>query len=134
MMKINITTTKDKELVDITDGINEMLAQSKKRNGLCHLFLPHSTAGLTTALISPENELDLIDAFDVVLPHVSSQSHKYEHSHIISRLPDHIISSFLGTSLAIPFENGKLALGEFQAVVLVELNGPRKRTVLLYYD
>lgn len=134
MEKINITTTKDKEVVDITDKINEVLAKSKTKDGLCHLFLPHSTAGLTTALISPDSELDLIDAFDVAVPHITNQIHKHEHSHIVSRLPDHIISSFLGTSLAIPFENGKLALGEFQAVVLVELNGPRKRTVMVSYD
>ncbi|MEK7605910.1 MAG: secondary thiamine-phosphate synthase enzyme YjbQ [Patescibacteria group bacterium] len=134
MKKISVTTTKDKEVVDITDEINTVLTKSKTKDGLCHLFLPHSTAGLTTALISSENELDLIGVFDIALPHITNQRHEHEHSHIMSRLPDHIISSFLGTSLAIPIKNGVLALGEFQRVVLVELNGPRKRTVMLYYD
>lgn len=132
--KINITTTKGKEVVDITDKINKALTKSKARHGLCHLFLPHSTIGLTTAIISPEKELDLIDMFELPLQHVINQRQKHEHSHVTSRLPDHIISSFLGTSLAIPVVNGKLALGEFQRVILVELNGPRKRTVMLYYD
>lgn len=134
MEKINITTTKDKEIVDITDELNTTLVKNKTKDGLCHLFLPHSTAGLTTALINPERELDLIDAFDVALPHVTDPRQKHEHSHIAARLPDHIISSFLGTSLAIPIVDGKLALGEFQRVVLVELNGPRKRDVYVNYD
>lgn len=65
MKKISITTTKDKQVVDITDKINNELVKSKTKDGLCHLFLPHSTAGLTTALISAESELDLIDAFNI---------------------------------------------------------------------
>ncbi len=133
MEKINITTTKDKEIFDITDAINKVLVKSKRKEGLCHLFLPHSTAGLTTALISSERELDLIDAFDVALPHFTEFGRKHEHSHLKTRLPDHIISSFLGTSLTIPIVNGELAIGEFQRVVLVELNGPRKRTVTVNY-
>ena len=95
--------------------------------------MPHSTAGLTTGYLHADKELDLIDALDVVLPHHAIVGRRYEHSHIASRLPDHIISSFLGISLAIPIVDGKLALGEFQRIVLVELNGPRKRTVVLHY-
>lgn len=134
MKKISITTRKAKELVDITDNVNKELGKSKKISGLCHLFLPHSTAGLTTAFISTEKELELIDAFEVSVPHFINATKKYEHSHMRSSLPDHIISSFLGTSLALPIIDRKLALGEFQRVVLVELNGPRTRTVMLYYD
>lgn len=134
MEKITITTSKKKQIVDITDKINKVLVKSKAKDGLCHLFLPHSTAGLTTACLRADKELDLIDALDVVLPHHTIMGSRYEHSHIPSRLPDHIISSFFGTSLAIPVASGKLALGEFQRIVFVELNGPRKRTVLLYYD
>lgn len=134
MKKINIATVKDKEVVDITDKVNDLLSKSRVKSGLCHLFLPHSTAGLTTAFVSPEKELELIDTLDVVIPHFIDPTKKHEHSHVASRLPDHVVSSFLGTSIAIPVADGRLALGEFQRAVLVELNGPRKRTVVLYYD
>lgn len=134
MEKIYVESKKNKEILDITDKVNEIIKESKKENGLCHLFLPHSTAGLTTSLIQPENGLDLIDAFDVMLPITTDGSNKHLHSHITSRLPDHVISSFLGISLVIPIENEKLALGEFQRIILVELNGPRKRTVVVYYE
>lgn len=134
MKKLSITTTKNKEVVDITDKINKLLVENQAKDGLCHLFVPHSTVGLTTAFVSPENELDLIDSFDIVMPHILSPTRKHEHSHIASHLPDHVVSSFLGSSLVIPVVDGKLALGEFQRAVLVELNGPRKRTVVLYYD
>lgn len=134
MEKIGITTTKDREIVDITDEINKFLTRNNKKNGLCHLFLPHSTAGLTTAFIGSENELDLIDAFSVTMPHLSDPLRKHEHSHITSRLPAHIISSFLGTSMTVPVDAGGLALGEFQRLVLVELNGPRKRTVFINFN
>ncbi len=134
MEKIYINTTKNKEVVDITDHVNKIIAGKKKKEGICHLFLPHSTAGLTTAIVNQNSELDLIDAFDVALPHFREFGRRYEHSHIYTRLPDHIVSSFLGTSLAIPVIDRKLALGEFQRVVLVELNGPRKRTLWIHYD
>ncbi len=134
MEKISITTSKKKQIVDITDKINRVLAKNKIKTGLCHLFLPHSTAGLTTAYLQADKELDLIDALDVVLPHHTIVGRRYEHSHIPGRLPDHVISSFLGPSLAIPIVDGKLALGEFQRAILLELNGPKKRTIMLYYD
>lgn len=134
MEKIYIHTTKNKEVVDVTDSINKILASKKKEEGICHLFLPHSTAGLTTAIVNPNSELDLIDAFDIALPHFREFGQRYAHSHIYTRLPDHIVSSFLGTSLAIPVINKKPVLGEFQRVVLVELNGPRKRTLWIHYE
>lgn len=135
MKDITVKTKKRKELVDITEKIYEVLAKDKiAEKKLCHLFLPHSTAGLTTAYLSSESELSLIDAFDVILPHPGSPLQKHNHSHILGTLPDHIIASFLGPSLTIPIIAGKLALGEFQRIVIVELNGPRERTVLLNYD
>lgn len=134
MKKLSITTKKGKGIVDITDRINELLTKTHIKKGFCHLFLPHSTAGLTTAYLSPQSELDLIDAFDVMIPHFTQPRQKYEHSHIVGHLPDHIIASFLGASLAIPIQNGQLLLGNYQRVVVVELNGPKKRKVLISFD
>ncbi|GIW61477.1 MAG: hypothetical protein KatS3mg089_0329 [Patescibacteria group bacterium] len=113
MEKIYIHTTKNKEVVDVTDHINKILA-GKKREGICHLFLPHSTAGLTTAIDNNNYELDLIDAFNIALPHFKEFGQRYTQSHIYNRLPDHIISSFLGTSLSVPVIGKKSALSEFQ--------------------
>lgn len=133
--KITIKTKNKKELVDITDELYKIIDKDKTgRAKLCHIFLPHSTAGLTTAYLNPESELDLIDAFDVIIPHTINPLQKHDHSHALGTLPDHIVASFLGTSLTIPIVDGKLALGGFQRVVVVELNGPRERTVMVSCD
>ncbi len=112
--------------------MNALLKTHPTKNGLCHLFLTHTTAGLTTAYLNPESELDLIGAFDVPVPRFNEVQSKHEHTHFISHLPDHIIASFLGASLAIPIKRGKLLLGDLQRVVLVELNGPKEREIIMH--
>lgn len=122
-MKIVVKTAKEKEVVDITDLINEKLP---KKNGVCHLFLTHTTAALTTADLDPGTDLDLLDAFEKIVPKLN-----FRHPHDPKHVPDHILSSLIGTSLSIPFENGKLKLGTWQRVVLIEFSGPREREIVL---
>jgi len=68
--------------------------------------------------------------FTVAVPKDETPRLKHEHSHLAMHMPAHFIASFLGPSLVLPYEKGKLVLGEYQRVVLVELNGPDKREVL----
>ncbi|MCL5970514.1 MAG: secondary thiamine-phosphate synthase enzyme YjbQ [Patescibacteria group bacterium] len=136
MEKIVIKTKQIKEIVDITDKINTLLKKHNVGKGLCHLFLPHSTAGLTTVFLNPNTELSVLDMFDdITIPKWKIPGHeaerKYEHTHYVIKTPDHIIASFLGSSCFIPVKDGKLLLGNFQRVVLVELNGPKEREILI---
>ena len=125
-MKLKIVIRRKKEVVDITDEVNEVMAKSKIELGICHLFLTHTTAALTTADLDPGTDLDILDAIDEIIPKI-----KYRHPHDPSHTPDHIASTLIGTDLTIPFENKKLILGSWQRVVLIEFNGPREREIMV---
>lgn len=113
--------------MDITELVEEKLPKGK--SGVCHLFLTHTTAALTTADLDPGTDLDLLDAFEKIVPKLP-----FRHPHDPSHVSDHILSSIIGTSLSIPFEKGKLKLGTWQRVVLVEFSGPREREVVINFS
>ena len=122
MRRLTIKTGKKREVLDITDEVESQLSGS----GLCHLLVLHTTAALTTADLDPGTDLDMLDAFEAMIPKL-----RYRHPHNPAHVPDHILSALLGTSLSVPFEKGKLILGTWQRVVLVELDGPRQRELAL---
>jgi len=124
METLTIRTKKKDEVIDITETIEAYLQKANTESGVCIIFAAHTTCALTTADLDPGTDRDLLDALRSILPHMS-----YRHPHDPSHAPDHILSSVLGASLAIPYQNRKLLLGTWQRVVLVELDGPRQRTV-----
>lgn len=127
MKTLTIATRKKDEIVDITEHIEEQLREMKQQEGLCTLFVAHTTCAITTADLDPGTDQDLLDALRRLLP----SSMKYRHPHDPSHTPDHILSSLIGPSLTVPFVNGQLQLGTWQRVILVELDGPRRRTLHL---
>jgi len=126
MTRLSIKTSKKKEVIDITDLINQELEKQNFKDGACLLFLTHTTAALTTADLDPGTDQDYLNAFESIVPKLD-----YKHPHDPSHMPDHILSSLVGTSLSIPVENGQLILGTWQRVVLIEFDGPRERQVVL---
>lgn len=124
MKTITISTKKKDEVVDITETVENLLQEMNTQSGTCVIFVAHTTCALTTADLDPGTDLDFLDALRRMLPHVS-----YRHPHDPSHTPDHILSSILGASLAIPYQDGHLLLGTWQRVILVELDGPRQRTL-----
>jgi secondary thiamine-phosphate synthase enzyme len=127
MQTLNISTKKKKEIVDVTEEIED-LAKEKKDAAICFLFIKHTTAALTTADLDPGTDLDMLDAFNEVIPKLH-----YRHPHNPAHAPDHILSSLIGASVAIPVSNGKLELGTWQRIVVVELDGPREREVVVTF-
>ena len=119
-------TQNKKEIIDITDTIEEELSKQKFTDGICVLFVKHTTACLTTADLDPGTDLDMLDAFEAMMPKLN-----YRHPHNPSHVTDHILSSIIGPSVTIPVKNGQLDLGVWQRVVLIELDGPRERTLTL---
>ncbi len=67
----------------------------------------------------------MLDAFEHLIPKL-----KYRHPHNPAHVPDHILSALIGTSVAIPVEKGRLVLGTWQRIVLIELDGPRDREIV----
>ncbi len=129
MERLTIKTRKKREIGDITDQVSRALAKAAGgRSGICHLAILHTTAALATADLDPGTDLDMLDAFEAMMPKL-----RYRHPHNPEHVPDHILSTMLGTSLALPAEAGRLILGTWQRVVLVELDGPRSRELVLTF-
>lgn len=126
MKTLTLQTTSLKQILDLTDQINEELKSQKLESGLCHLHILHTTAALTTADLDPGTDLDMLDAFEEIIPKLN-----YRHSHDPSHVGDHIMASIIGSDVTVPFEDRELILGTWQRVVLVELSGPRERSVIL---
>src|SRR5438045_7873389 len=117
MKTITIATKKKDQVVDITDTVEEHLRDARTESGVCFVFVSHTTCALTTADLDPGTDLDFLNALRCMLPHIS-----YRHPHDPSHTPDHILSSILVPSLAIPYQDGQLLLGTWQRVILVELD------------
>lgn len=126
LMRMTIKTRKKREVVDITERVELALQRQVAGNsGFCHLSVLHTTAALTTADLDPGTDQDLLDAFENMIPKL-----RYRHPHDPSHVGDHILSALIGTSVSVAVENGKLALGTWQRIVLVELDGPRERQIV----
>jgi secondary thiamine-phosphate synthase enzyme len=124
MRTFTITTRKKDQVVDITDTVENYLQQEKNEQGLCSLFVAHTTCALTTADLDPGTDLDLLEALRHLLPRLS-----YRHPHNPAHAPDHLLSSIIGPSLVLPYARHQFVLGTWQRIVLVELDGPRQRTM-----
>lgn len=125
MRKLTIPTHRKREILDITAKIEEVLSGE---SGICCLNILHTTAALTTADLDPGTDLDMLDAFEAMMPKL-----QYRHPHNPAHVPDHILSSLIGTALTLPVESGTLVLGTWQRVILVELDGPRSRELTLQF-
>jgi secondary thiamine-phosphate synthase enzyme len=127
MQRITVKTRKKREVLDITDRIEALLQKDQSQaEGICNLFILHTTAALTTADLDPGTDLDMLDAFEAMIPKL-----RYRHPHDPAHVPDHILSALIGTSVALPFARGKFLLGTWQRVVLIELDGPRERELVV---
>ena len=125
-MRITIDTSKKEEVLDITEQVEEVVLNQKKEDGICNVFVVHTTCAITTADLDPGTDLDILEFLRKLVPDI-----KFRHPHDPGHAPDHILSSIIGPSVSVPFENKKLILGTWQRVILIELDGPRKREVLV---
>ncbi|GCE12212.1 secondary thiamine-phosphate synthase enzyme YjbQ [Tengunoibacter tsumagoiensis] len=126
MRTFTVSTRKKDQVIDITDTIEGYLQQEQNAQGLCSIFVAHTTCCLTTADLDPGTDLDLLDALRNILPDLN-----YRHPHDPEHTPDHILSTLIGPSLVIPYQRKQLVLGTWQRVILIELDGPRQRTLHL---
>jgi len=127
-MIIEIKTHKKREIIDITEKVQEILKKQDKDEGLIFVFALHTTCALTTADLDPGTDLDYLDILEKIVPKLN-----FRHPHNPEHLPDHFLSSLIGTSLLIPFENKNLLLGTWQRIVLIELDGPRVRKLKISF-
>lgn len=119
-----IKTSQLKQVVDLTDLLQAVIRKAKMKEGLCSVFVTHTTAAVTTGEIGEGTEQDFLQIVEQMIPRI-----QFRHAHDPSHAWSHMASSILGPSLCIPVSAGKLVLGTWQSVMLVELDGPRERDV-----
>lgn len=124
MKQLTITTSGQNQVIDITENINTQIPDLF--NGLVCVTVLHTTCGITTADLDPGTDLDLLDAIKAMVPQIT---YRHPHNPEPEHVGDHIMTSLIGTSITLPVVKGAIILGTWQRVVLVELDGPRKRNV-----
>ncbi len=123
-MIITIPSTDKRQVIDITDKV---AGEVGDQTGNVCLFAQHSTAAITTANMDPGTDLDLIQALESLLP----PGQAWRHPHNPEHAPDHLLASLVGPSLVVPVKGGRLQLGTWQRIVLIEFDGPKERNIVL---
>ncbi len=124
MTELTVRTSKREELVDITDQIQRFVTQSGVHNGVCWLFVPHTTAAITiNENADPSVKVDILEQLHRLIP---SDLH-YHHTE--GNADAHIKAVLVGNSLFVPIVNGRLKLGTWQGIFFCEFDGPRTRRV-----
>jgi len=118
---IEVASQRRRQLVDVTSFVQEAVGAAAIADGLCHVAVPHTTAAvLLNENADPAVGEDLLAALAASLPDVAWR-------HAEGNSDAHFLSTLVGHSVTIPISGGELALGRWQAVYLLELDGPRKR-------
>ncbi len=124
--QLRVKTNARTELVDITQGVQRLVAESGIWSGVCHVYVPHTTAGVTINENSDPNVgRDILKELNKVIPFDDNYGHSEGNS------AAHIKASIIGVDRTVIVEDGRLALGTWQALFFCEFDGPRDRRVLV---
>ena len=119
-----VSTSKAGQFIDITALVQEKVTASTIDDGLCHVYNPHTTAGLTiNEGADPAVQSDILAALQKIVP-----LDRYQH--LEGNSPAHVMASLVGSSITVFIENGRLQLGTWQKIFFCEFDGPRSRKVL----
>ena len=122
MPTLTVKTERRTQLVDVTAHVQKAVAGSGVKQGVCYLYVPHTTAAITiNECADPDVARDFEAAIDRLIPAHGPYRHSEGNS------DSHVKSSLVGASATVPVEDGKLALGRWQGVFFCEFDGPRER-------
>jgi secondary thiamine-phosphate synthase enzyme len=127
MTEFHLRTTAKRQMIDLTARVADIVAETRVDEGLCNVYVTHATA----AIVINENDdpnvcVDVLDLLDRLIP-----AGVWRHDKVDGNAASHIQATILGPSETIPVRGGKLQLGTWQAVMLVELDGPRDRRIVV---
>jgi secondary thiamine-phosphate synthase enzyme len=126
MERIRLNTRQRQELIDISEEVSRAVVQSKIKEGICVVFCPHTTAGLTiNENADPSVKQDILKALSKLVPENGGYTHSEGNS------DSHIKSSLLGSSVSIIVADHKPLLGAWQGIFFCEADGPRSRDVFV---
>ena len=119
--EFRVSSSKRKELIDVTHKVEEIVRRSGVRNGICTVFVPHATA----AVIANEHESGLMSDILNALEELVPPNKPWRHNLIDNNADAHILASIIGPSRTFPVRDGTLVRGTWQNIFVVELDGPR---------
>lgn len=126
MKAIEIKTTERTEMVNITREIERAVREAGIRDGLCYVFVPHTTAGITINENADEDvKWDIVKELCNIVPYNGG------YRHIEGNSDAHIKATLTGSSVTVAVEDGQLLLGTWQAIYFCEFDGPRRRKVYI---
>jgi len=126
---ISINTRDRSEMIDITSRIEEELKRSGLKDGVCLLFVPHTTAGITiNESADPSVAIDIQAMLNKLIPWEGS------YRHLEGNSAAHIKSSLIGNSVMVFVESGHLKLGTWQGIFFCEFDGPRSRKLYIKFQ
>lgn len=120
-----VETQERTQVVDITEEVTNELQSQNATNGLCTVFVQHTTAGV----VVNEAESGLLEDIETFLQNVVPDHDDYQHDRIDDNADSHLRALLLGESVSVPIEDSELALGTWQKILFVECDGPRTRKV-----
>ena len=126
--ELAFSTRKQREVIDFTDEIIAAVQDSKIKNGLVTVSLPHATAALVLNEAESGVMQDILDKLEELVP----QKAKYQHDRIDDNAHAHLKSALLGSTQTLPVVDGKVVRGTWQNFLVVEQDGPRRRALAIF--
>lgn len=127
MQVIKVRSRQREELVEFTDQVQQKLTESGADEGVCFLYVQHTTAGLTVnENADPDVPRDMLHLLRTLIP-----QHGLAFRHGEQNSDSHIKATLVGSSVSVPFKDGKLLLGRWQGIFLCEFDGGRERQVIM---
>ena len=122
-----VQTSKDIEVVDLTSLVEEAVRESKITNGLVVVHVPHATAAIT----ANEYEPYIVEDYIALIRELFKPGHNWKHNIIDRNAHAHLAAAVIGNSRIFPLRNGRLLRGTWQSILLLELDGPRRRRIIV---
>ena len=124
--RVDIKTLSRVEFQEVTPKVRDIVGESGVQNGVCHIFVPHTTAGVT---VNEHADPSVAEDIAAQLEAMAPQSRNYRH--LEGNAPAHIKASLVGSSEALLIEDGRIVLGTWQGIFFCEFDGPRNRNLLI---
>ncbi len=123
---LEVITQKRTHFEDITDAVKEIIKEEGVKDGICYIYVPHTTAGVfINENADPDVKWDIEKTLEELVPWIN------DYKHVEGNAAAHIKSVLTGNSVFIPIKNGKLLLGTWQGIFFAEFDGPRDRKVII---